>query len=124
MTDSWVFLIREDDWNSDAYLDVDPSVDLENDPSMAAHTRFAAAVTELGAKISGAAALQNAKYGGYVEVGQDGSEPVYTDAPFTDTNEVITGFYQVDCDEPTARKIAAMVPSGNIIEWRKVHPFG
>ena len=88
---------------------------------MAAHGRFMQAVEELGVKMAGAAALQNAKYGGWVAPGKDGAEPVYTDAPFTDTNEVITGFYQFECDEATARKIAALVPTGNVIEWRKVH---
>ncbi|WP_036967752.1 YciI family protein [Promicromonospora kroppenstedtii] len=125
MTDTWVFLIRENDWDSDAYLPENAQGrDRRADEDMAAHGRFQEAVADLGAKISGAAALQNAKYGGWVAVGKDGAEPVYTDAPFTDTNEVITGFYQVDCDEATARKIAALVPSGHVVEWRKVLHFG
>ncbi|WP_189667523.1 YciI family protein [Promicromonospora soli] len=124
MTDTWVFLIRESDWDSDAYLPEnlqgrDPSEDM----SLAAHGRFQEAITDLSAKLTGAAALQNAKYGGWVAPGKDGDEPVYTDAPFTDTNEVITGFYQVECDEATARKLAALVPSGNAVEWRKVISF-
>ncbi|WP_454857400.1 YciI family protein [Promicromonospora soli] len=125
MTDNWVFLIRENDWDSDAYLPEnlqgrDPSDDVD----MAAHGRFQQAVVDLGATLTGAAALQNAKYGGWVVPGADGAEPVYTDAPFTDTNEVITGFYQVECDEATARKLAALVPTGNVIEWRKVIKLG
>lgn len=125
MTDSWVFLIRENDWDSDAYLPENlKGRDPSEDPDMAAHGRFMKAVEELGVKMVGAAALQNAKYGGWVAPGKDGAEPVYTDAPFTDTNEVITGFYQFECDEATARKIAALVPTGNVIEWRKVMDFG
>lgn len=125
MTDSWVFLIRENDWDSDAYLPENmKGRDPSEDPDMAAHGRFMQAVEELGVKMVSAAALQNARYGGWVAPGKDGAEPVYTDAPFTDTNEVITGFYQFECDEATARKIAALVPTGNVIEWRKVMEFG
>ncbi|PUB25604.1 hypothetical protein C8K30_107357 [Promicromonospora sp. AC04] len=124
MTDTWVFLIREGDWDSDAYLPENlRGQDRSEDEDMAAHGRFQQAVTDLGAKLTGGDALQNAKYGGWVAVGKDGAEPVYTDAPYTDTNEVITGFYEVECDEATARKIAALVPSGNVVEWRKVLHF-
>ena len=126
MTDTWVFLIRENDWDSDAYLpeNLRGRNRQELSEDMAAHERFSEAVAAMGVKITGGDALQNAKYGGFVAVGQDGGEPVYTDAPFTDTNEVITGFYRVECDEATARKIAALVPSGNIVEWRKVLNYG
>ncbi|MBE1875965.1 YciI family protein [Myceligenerans pegani] len=126
MTDTWMFLIRENDWDSDAYLPGTPDrqARLADDEGMAAHNRFPEAVAELGAKIVGSNALQNARHGGWVKVGKDGAEPVWTDAPFTDTNEVITGFYEVECDEETARKVAALVPSGNVVEWRKVMTFG
>ncbi len=122
-TDTWVFLIREVDWDSDAYLPENlQGKDLSDDEDLAAHGRFMQAVVDLGATITSSHALQNSKYGGWVDVSEQ--EPVYTDAPFTDTNEVITGFYQFECDEATARKIAALVPTGNVIEWRKVHDFG
>ncbi|MEV0889884.1 hypothetical protein [Promicromonospora sp. NPDC050262] len=125
MTDTWVFLIRENDWDSDAYLPENMGGrDLSEDEDMAAHQRFGDAVAALGAKITGSNALQNAKYGGWVAAGAGGGEPVYTDAPFTDTNEVITGYYEIECDEATARKIAGLVPSSNTVEWRKVVRFG
>ena len=122
MTDTWIFLIREADWDSDAYLPDTGGPDrAATDETMLAHARFAQAVEELGVKITGGQALSNAKTGGWVDV--SGDEPVWTDAPFTDSNEVITGFYSVECDEETARKLAAMVPSNNVVEWRKVHVF-
>jgi hypothetical protein len=126
MTDNWVFLIREADWDSDSYLPENLQGQTRQDFSedMAAHQRFSEAVAEMGVKITESNALQNAKYGGWVVPGRDGGEPVYTDAPFTDTNEVITGYYIVECDEATARKIAALVPSTNVVEWRKVMRFG
>jgi hypothetical protein len=126
MTDTWMFLIREHDWDSDAYLPENRKGQSEQDFSedMAAHERFQQAVADLGVKITGSNALQNARYGGWVVPGKDGTEPVYTDAPFADTNEVITGYYEAECDEATARRIAALVPSTNVVEWRKVMRFG
>ena len=75
-----------------------------------------------------AAALQQASYGGVVTPG-DGDrtveDAVFTDSPYADSSELITGFYRVDVDdEETARTIAAMVPTGGTVEWRKVFPMG
>jgi hypothetical protein len=123
MTNTWAFLIHEPDWDSDAFLPENLAGQDESEvaAAMAPYARFRQAVEDLGAKITGSHALQNAKYGGHVKVVD--AEPVYTDAPLTDSSEVITGFYVIECDEGTARKLAAMVPSRNIVEWRKVHPF-
>ena len=53
------------------------------------------------------------------------ADAVFSDASYADTSEVITGFYMVEvADENQAREIAAMVPTGNRIEWRKVYPMG
>jgi hypothetical protein len=82
----------------------------------------------MGARIVGGAALQNSRYGGTVTPGsgdRKAEDAVYTDGPFTDTAEVITGFYLVETDdEDTARRIAALVPSEGHVEWRKVFPTG
>jgi len=125
MTDTWLFLIREPDWDSDSYLPenlpADFRADLDDD--MAAHGKFMAAVEELGAKIVSSYALQNAKHGGTVTPGKDGADDVWSDAALPDSSEVITGFYAVECDEDVARKLAVQVPTGNLIEMRKVHPF-
>lgn len=142
MTDTYVYLIHEGDWDSDAYLGgtsatddtpagKDPGApgaapDLES--SFPEHKAFQKAVAELGARIVGGAALHNSKYGGTVVPGAAGrlvEDAVYTDGPFTDTSEVISGFYMVETDdEDTARRIAALVPTGSHIEWRKVFPTG
>ena len=125
MTDTWVFLIREPDWDSDAYapeaLAGADRTQMSDD--MAAHGRFTQAVEDLGARIVGGHALANSKYGGVVRPGRDGAEDVWTDAPLTDSSEVITGFYAVECDEDTARKIAPLVPSHGAVEMRRVHVF-
>ena len=48
---------------------------------------------------------------------------MWSDAPLPDSSEVITGFYAVECDEDLARTLATQVPTGNVVEMRKVHPF-
>jgi len=81
MSDTWIFLIREGDWDSDGYTPDKLGPDrTEHDETMQAHAKFAQAVEELGVKITGGQALSSAKYGGWVDV--SGDEPVYTDAYF------------------------------------------
>lgn len=125
MGDTYVFLIREADWDSDAMLSGDMTPELTK--TMAEHGAFAQAVAELGATLTGGEALQNAKYGGVVTPGRGErkvEDAVYTDSPYTDSSELITGFYLVQCaDEDQARKVAALVPTGNTVEWRKVVPM-
>jgi hypothetical protein len=128
MTDTYMFLIREKDWNSDDYLPGAEPAAADHANVFSAHTAFQEAVTELGARIVNGAALQSPKYGGVVTPG-DGDraveDAVYTDSPYADSSELITGFYAVEVeDEATARTIAAMVPTGGTIEWRKVFPMG
>ena len=91
------------------------------------HKAFQDAVTELGARVVGGEALQSAKYGGVVTPGQGDAkidDAVYTDSPYADSSELITGYYAVEVeDEATARKVAALVPTGGTIEWRKIFPM-
>lgn len=125
MSDTWVFLIREHDWDSDAYTPerLGGADRAELSEEMAAHARFQEAVERLGARISSGHALSNRKYGGTVTPSRDGREPVWSDAALTDSSEVITGFYAVECDEDVARQLAPLVPSGGTVEMRRVHQF-
>jgi hypothetical protein len=127
MTDTYIFLIRDADWDSDRFLPGgEPVSQEEMATAFGPHQVFQAAVAELGARLVGGEALQSPKHGGVVTPGQgeakvDGA--VYTDSPYADSSELITGFYAVEVDdEATARKLAAMVPTGGTIEWRKVFP--
>jgi hypothetical protein len=138
MADTYVYLIHEGEWDSDAYLGGAPEAAPEGrDPSAAGaapdmdasfpeHKAFQQAVADLGARVVGGAALQHSRHGGSVTPGGNDrlvEDAVYTDGPFTDTSEVITGFYLVETDdEDTARRLAALVPTGGHIEWRKVFP--
>ncbi|GAC68825.1 YciI family protein [Gordonia soli] len=145
MTDTYAFLIREPDWDSDRYLagpgderagsydgrapgamgatQTRDRTAVAADPDFAAHKRFQQAVADLGATIVGGAALQNLRHGGRCVPGRDGSAPHFTDASYAESSDVITGFYLVAVDdEEQARRIAALVPTGNAVEWRKVFP--
>jgi hypothetical protein len=138
MADTYVYLIHEAEWDSDVCLGGAPEAAPEGrDPSAAGaapdmdasfpeHKAFQQAVADLGARVVGGAALQHSRHGGSVTPGGNDrlvEDAVYTDGPFTDTSEVITGFYLVETDdEDTARRLAALVPTGGHIEWRKVFP--
>ncbi|GAB3666174.1 hypothetical protein GCM10027596_33290 [Nocardioides korecus] len=124
MTDTYAYLIRERDWNSDAVLAGEQSPG--QDDAFARHVAFQEAVARLGARITQGAALQNARHGGVVTPG-DGEraveDAVWTDSPYADSSELITGVYLVEVDdEETARHLAALVPTGSTVEWRKVFP--
>ena len=125
MADTYAYLIHESDWDSDAFLGGGPE---DMNASFPEHEAFQKAVADLGARIVGGAALQNSRHGGTVTPGSRDrrvEDAVYTDGPFTDTSEVISGFYLVETDdEDTARRVAALVPTGGHIEWRKVFPSG
>ncbi|EWT03285.1 hypothetical protein N865_18865 [Intrasporangium oryzae NRRL B-24470] len=129
MTDTYAYLIHEPDWDSDAYLEGgDPAlVPSGRDANFPEHKAFQVAVADLGARVVGGAALHNSRHGGTVKPGAgEGAveDAVWTDGPFADTSEVITGFYLVEIDdEDTARRVAAMVPTRGHVEWRKVFPM-
>ena len=140
MADTYAYIIHEGDWNSDAYLNGQPpgaggpagkdpgELASALDNSFPEHQAFQKAVADLGARIVGGNALQNSRHGGKVTPGAGSrkvEDAVYTDGPFTDTAEVNTGFYLVETDdEDTARRVAALVPTGGHVEWRKVFPTG
>ncbi|MEO5744598.1 MAG: YciI family protein [Terracoccus sp.] len=130
MADTYLYLIREGDWNSDAYLPGAPEPsEAANDMNggFPAHGVFAKAVAAMGARIIGGEALQDSKYGGVVAPGQNdrkADDAVYTDGPFADTSEIVSGFYLVEvADAEMARTIAALVPTASTVEWRKVFPM-
>lgn len=132
MAETYAYLIREGDWSSDEWLPGAPSAEATAaaealNGGFPEHAAFSAAVAELGARIVGGEALQDSKHGGVVKPGGgedrlDGA--VWTDGPFPDTSEIVSGFYLVEvADEATARRVAALVPTAGTVEWRKVFPM-
>jgi hypothetical protein len=127
MTDTYCYLIREKDWDSDSFDVAPEDMPPEMQATMEEHGAFAVAVEKLGARIVGGSALTNARYGGVVSRGSGDravEDAVYSDSPYADSSELITGFYLVEVeDEEQARHIAALVPTAGTIEWRKVFPM-
>ncbi|MGX5694825.1 YciI family protein [Agromyces soli] len=128
MSDTYLYLIHEPDWDSDAFLGGGggvPGGEPEN--NFPAHKAFQEAVVRLGARLVGGVALQNAKHGGRVTPGAGDralADAVYSDGPYPDTTEVVSGYYLVETDdEALAKQIAALVPTGGHVEWRKVFPI-
>lgn len=127
MGDTYCYLIREKDWDSDVLAQGPEAMTDEMAAAMAEHGAFAEAVAAMGARLVGGSALHNAKHGGVVTPGagdRKAEDAVFSDSPYADSSELITGFYLVEVDdEAQARSIAALVPTGNVIEWRKVVPM-
>lgn len=130
MSDTYAYLIIETDWDSDSFLSQAGRGGATADPGggFAAHQVFQSAVADLGARIVTGAALQNAKHGAVVKPGAGENkltDAVYSDAPYTESAEIVTGLYLIRVDdEDTARRIAALVPTRGVVEMRKVFPTG
>lgn len=110
MSDEYVLLIREPEWDPDAMT---PD---EWREGMAGHKAFQDAVAAAGERIVASSALQSAARSTRITPAEDGT-PVYTDGPFGETREVITGFYSFTASSPgQARELAALVPTAGWIE--------
>ncbi len=125
---TYAYFIHEGDWDSDAYMPADGQTADGLSEDFGDFAAFEERVRELGGTIVGGQALQNARYGGRVSPG-DGErreqDAVYTDGANPELTEIVTGFYLIDVgDEAVARRIAAHVPTGGHVEWRRVFPMG
>lgn len=113
MSDEYVLLIKEPTW--------DPASMTEEQwqTGMAGHKAFQDAVAAAGEKIVASAALQAASAATKITP-RDGGTPLFTDGPFGETREVITGFYSFTASTPQqARELAALVPTEG---WNELFP--
>jgi hypothetical protein len=111
MAEEYIVLIREPEW--------DPSNVSEEDwkAETARHAAFAQAVQEAGAQILGGDALMPQATAVKITPGRDGGPAVFTDGPFSETREVVTGYYKLGVrDAAQARELAALVPTGGWVE--------
>jgi hypothetical protein len=111
MAEEYIVLIVEQPW--------DPSTVTEDQwqAAMQAHQAFAAAVEKAGASILGGDALQGPSTAVRIQPARNGDGAVFTDGPFADTKEVVTGYYKLGVrDEAQARELAAVCPSGGSLE--------
>jgi hypothetical protein len=110
MAEEFIVMIVEPDW--------DPAKVTEEQwaESMKGHGAFAQAVADAGAQILGGDALQPSSAAVRITPGKDG-KPVFTDGPFSETKEVVSGYYKIGArDEAQARELAALCPTTGWIE--------
>ena len=118
MADKYLVLIREGDW-------VPENTTPDGAAIMSkAHKDFADAVIAAGAQVIGGDALQPSGAGARITPATDSSPAVFTDGPFTESKEIISGFYLLEVETPEkARELAALCPTGSSIELRPVFEF-
>jgi hypothetical protein len=81
------------------------------------HRAFAEAVAAAGAKIVDGDALAPSSQAVRIRPGSNGTPAVFTDGPFPELKELVTGYYKIETDSPEqARQLAALCPTGGHIE--------
>jgi hypothetical protein len=117
MAEQYVIFIVEPDWNPDDY---GPD-DFQSEGKL--HQAFADAVRAAGGQVLGSDALQPTSAAVRITpTGERGSgEAVFTDGPFPELKEVVTGYYVIEMpDRESALRVAAKVPTGGWLEMRPV----
>jgi hypothetical protein len=113
MAEEFIVMIVEPDW--------EPANVTEEQwaESMKSHGAFAQAVAAAGAQILGGDALQPSRTAVRITPGKDG-KPVFTDGPFSETKEVVSGYYKLGVrDAAQARELAALCPTSG---WVELYP--
>jgi hypothetical protein len=84
---------------------------------MKLHNAFAAAVREAGAEILDSDALGSGRYGVKIQPATDDAPARFTDGPFSETKEIVSGYYKIAArDREQAKELAALCPTGGWIE--------
>jgi len=113
MSAEYLIVIREPEW--------DPSVITRQQIEMdlAGHKVFQEAVVAAGQRIGASAPLRPQAEATRITPGPSGA--VFTDGPFSEVREVVSGFYSFTADSPEqARELAALVPTGG---WLELYPI-
>ena len=111
MAEEYIVLIVEKPW------EVSEITEEQWTTAMQAHGAFAKAVADAGAQILGGDALQGPSTAVRITPPADGHAAVFTDGPFADTKEVVSGYYKLGVkDAAQARELAALCPTGGWIE--------
>jgi hypothetical protein len=88
---------------------------------MQGHSAFAEAVRIAGATIVNGDALGTGRHGVRIRPGKDGAPAQFTDGPFSETKEIVSGYYVIDArDREQAKELAAQCPTGG---WIELYPI-
>jgi hypothetical protein len=114
MSERYMILIREPENHQSLAADARAA---EQARIHAAHTAFFEAISAAGATFEDGAGLTPANTAVRIIPARDGKPAVFTDGPFGETKEVISGYYTVSVpDAATARELAAKCPTGGWVE--------
>jgi hypothetical protein len=81
------------------------------------HRAFAEAVAAAGGKVVDGNALQPSATAVRIAPATSTDEAVFTDGPFPELKELVTGYYVIEApDRDTARRLAALCPSDGRLE--------
>ncbi|WP_431280305.1 YciI family protein [Leifsonia poae] len=112
MSDEYVVLIQEPNWDPAAMT---PE---QWEAGMAGHRAFQEAVAAAGERVTASNALQPPSAA--TKITPNGGSPVFTDGPFGETREVVTGLYGFTAKSPEqARELAALIPTQG---WLEMYP--
>ncbi|MFB2584710.1 YciI family protein [Herbiconiux liukaitaii] len=111
MTKEFIILIREPEWDSSAETEESWA------EAMQKHGAFTQAVAAAGGQVLGGDALESSDKAVRITPARDGQPAVFTDGPFSETKEIVSGFYKIAVEtDAQARELAALVPTGGSVE--------
>jgi hypothetical protein len=119
MAEEYIVFIVEPEW--------DPSKLTEDqwNGAMQAHGDFAKAVEAAGAQLLGGDALLPPSSAVRISPARDGAAAVFTDGPFGESKEIVSGYYKLGVkDAAQARELAALCPTSGWIELYPVMDTG
>lgn len=111
MSEKYMILILEPEWDETNATEADWA------KAMAGHGAFAEAVTKAGASIVSGEALGSGRHGVKIQPATGGLPAQFTDGPFSETKEIVSGFYVIEAkDREQAKELAALCPTNGWIE--------
>lgn len=115
MSEKYMIMIVEPEWDEENATQADWA------EAMKGHSAFAEAVRIAGATIVNGDALGSGRHGVKIQPGHHGAAPQFTDGPFSETKEIVSGYYVIDAkDREQAKELAAQCPTGG---WIELYPI-
>lgn len=111
MSEQYMVFIVEPEWDPTDYSPEEFTATGDQ------HRAFAAAVDEAGGKVLSSEALQPSATAVRIAPATATSEAVFTDGPFPELKELVTGYYLIEMPDPSsARRVAALCPTAGRLE--------
>jgi hypothetical protein len=115
MSEQFMIIIREPEWDEANATRDDWA------KAMAEHNAFAKAVKDAGATIEDSNALASGRHGVKIQPATDSAPAQFTDGPFSETKELVSGYYLIAArDLAQAKELAALCPTGG---WIELYPI-